>query len=39
MTEFEAVGVFENASSFREDRKSVYDTFANGVLGSVKVRF
>ena len=26
-------------SSFREERKSVYDTCANGVLGSVKMRF
>jgi hypothetical protein len=26
-------------SSFREDRESVYDTCANGVLGSVKMRF
>src|ERR1700731_1584588 len=26
-------------SSFREERDSVYDTCANGVLGSVKMRF
>jgi hypothetical protein len=39
MTGFEAVGVFEKRtpSSFRE-RDSIYDTWANGVPGSVKMR-
>jgi len=41
MTEFEAVGIFRKSipSSFREERESVHDTGANGVMGSVKMRF
>jgi len=38
MTEFEAVGVFENASH-PPSEKSVYDTCANAILGSLKIRF
>jgi hypothetical protein len=41
MTGFGAVGAFENPShsSFRDERDSIYDTHADGVLESTKMAF